>query len=120
MTSIIIFIGIGLLAGVLSGLFGIGGGIIIIPALIYFMGFSQLKAQGTSLAILLPPVGLLAFLEYYRKGNVDLKAGIIICITLLLGAMFGAKIAHYVSPYILKKGFAVLMILVALKMITDK
>ncbi|MFZ3130077.1 MAG: sulfite exporter TauE/SafE family protein, partial [Desulfosporosinus sp.] len=81
---------------------------------------TQLKAQGTSLAILLPPVGILAFLEYYKKGNVDIKAGIIICITLLLGAMFGGKIAQNISPYVLKKGFGILLILVAVKMLIEK
>lgn len=120
MTNIIIFLVIGLSAGLLSGFFGIGGGIIIIPALIYFCGFSQLKAQGTSLAVLLPPVGLLAFLEYYKKGNVDLKAGIVICITVFLGAMFGSKIAQLVPPTILRKSFAVFMLLISLKMFFSK
>jgi uncharacterized membrane protein YfcA len=120
MLNIIIFILIGCIAGVLSGLFGIGGGIIIIPALIYFVGFTQLKAQGTSLAVLLPPVGILAFLEYYKKGNVDIKAGIIICITLLLGAVLGAKIAQNISPYYLKKGFSILLMLASIKMLIDK
>lgn len=74
--NIMIFVVIGLLAGVLSGLFGIGGGIIIVPALIYLCGFTQLKAQGTSLAIMLPPVGIVAFIQYYKRGQVDLKGGI--------------------------------------------
>lgn len=120
MLNIIIFILIGFTAGILSGLFGIGGGIIIIPALTYIIGFTQLKAQGTSLAILLPPVGILAFLEYYKRGNVDIKAGVIISITLLLGAMFGGKIAQCIPPYYLKKGFAIFMILVSIKMLVDK
>lgn len=120
MPGFICFVGIGLLAGILSGFFGIGGGIIIVPALIYICGFNQLLAQGTSLAIMLPPVGLLAFLEYYKKGNVNLSAGIIICITLFLGALFGAKIAHLVSPLILKRAFAILLILVSLKMLFAK
>ena len=72
MLNIVIYLLIGILAGLLSGLFGIGGGIIIIPALVYIGGFSQLKAQGTSLAALLLPVGILAFIEYYKKGNVDM------------------------------------------------
>lgn len=120
MLNIILLILIGLLAGILSGLFGIGGGVIIIPALIYIAGFSQLKAQGTSLAVLLPPVGLLAFLEYYKKGYVDIKAGIILCIMVFLGAMLGAKIAQQVPANILKKGFAVFMIAVSLKMLFGK
>lgn len=115
----VLFILIGLSAGILSGLFGIGGGILIVPALIYICGFTQLKAQGTSLMILLPPVGLLAFLEYYKKGNVDIKAGIIICISLLIGASFGGKFAQYISTGVLKKGFAVFMLLVAIKMLLE-
>jgi uncharacterized protein len=71
-----LLIAIGMAAGVLSGLFGIGGGVIIVPALIYAAGFSQHKATGTSLAILLPPVGLAATLEYYRNGNVDIRAAV--------------------------------------------
>lgn len=116
----ILFIVIGLMAGILSGMFGIGGGIIIVPALMYFCGFEQLKAQGTSLAILLPPVGILAFIEYYKKGQVDVKAGILICIFLVVGAVFGAKIANNIPLYIIKKGFAVLMILISVKMFFSK
>lgn len=120
MLDIIIFLLIGVSAGILSGFFGIGGGIIIVPALMYICRFTQLKAQGTSLAVLLLPVGLLAFLEYYKRGNVDIKAGIIIGITVVFGAMIGGKIAHYISPYTLKKGFALFMLLVSLKMLLGK
>ncbi|MDP4152441.1 MAG: sulfite exporter TauE/SafE family protein [Bacillota bacterium] len=120
MTNALIFIAVGLLAGILSGFFGIGGGIIIVPALIYICGFSQLKAQGTSLAVLLPPVGILAFLEYYKKGNVDLKAAILICITVLIGAMLGGKIVQHIPDEILKKGFAVFMLLMSVKMLFGK
>ncbi len=118
--NVILFIIIGLAAGILSGIFGIGGGIIIVPALIYLCGFSQLKAQGTSLAILLPPVGILAFIEYYKKGQVNLQAGILICLFLVIGSVFGAKIANIIPLSILKKGFGVLMILISLKMIFSK
>jgi len=120
MTNILLFILIGLLAGILSGFFGIGGGVIIVPALIYICGYSQLKAQGTSLAVLLPPVGILAFIEYYKKGYVDLKGGIIIAFTLLIGALLGSKIAQIVPTDLLKKGFAVFMIGVSLKMLFSK
>lgn len=118
--DMILFIIIGLIAGILSGMFGIGGGIIIVPALVYFCGFSQLKAQGTSLAILLPPVGIAAFTYYYKRGQVDLKAGILICIFVVIGSLFGAKIANNIPISILKKSFGVLMILVSLKMIFSK
>ena len=120
MTNIILFIAIGLMAGILSGMFGIGGGIIIVPALMYLCGFSQLKAQGTSLAILLPPVGILAFISYYKRGQVNVQAGILICIFLVIGSVFGAKIANNIPLSILKKAFGVLMILISLKMIFSK
>lgn len=118
--NIIAFIAVGILAGILSGMFGIGGGIIIVPALVYLCGFSQLKAQGTSLAIMLPPVGIAAFIQYYKQGQVDVKAGILICIFLVLGSMFGAKIAHIIPISVLKKSFGVLMILISIKMIFSK
>jgi len=120
MINTILFIVIGIIAGILSGLFGIGGGVIIVPALIYLCGFNQLEAQGTSLAILLPPLGILAFMDYYKKGYVNLQAGILICIFLLIGSFFGAKIVHLIPLSIVKKGFGVLMILISLKMIFSK
>ena len=120
MIDIILFIGIGLIAGILSGMFGIGGGVVIVPALMYLCGFSQLKAQGTSLAILLPPAGILAFISYYKRGQVNLQAGILICIFLVVGSVFGAKIANNIPLSILKKSFGVFMILISLKMIFSK
>ncbi|WP_446898585.1 sulfite exporter TauE/SafE family protein [Clostridium sp. LBM24168] len=120
MVNVVLFIVIGSIAGILSGMFGIGGGVIIVPALIYLCGFGQLKAQGTSLAILLPPVGILAFMDYYKKGHVNLQAGILMCIFLIIGSIFGAKIAHIIPLAILKKSFGLLMILISLKMIFSK
>ncbi|MFT8315749.1 MAG: sulfite exporter TauE/SafE family protein [Clostridium sp.] len=120
MINTILFILIGGIAGILSGMFGIGGGVVIVPLLIYLCGFSQLKAQGTSLAILLPPVGILAFIDYYKEGHVNLQAGILMCIFLVIGSVFGAKIAHVIPLSILKKGFGILMILISLKMIFSK
>jgi uncharacterized membrane protein YfcA len=120
MLNIILFIIIGLIAGILSGFLGIGGGVIIVPALIYVCGFSQLKAQGTSLAILLPPVGILAFMEYYKKGNVDIKAGMIIAIALVLGSAVASKFVQDISPSLLRKGFAVFMIVISIKMFFSK
>src|SRR4249919_1511479 len=92
-----IYLVIGVLAGIISGMFGVGGGIIIVPALVYFAAFSQHKATGTSLAVLLPPIGLLATLEYYRHGNVDFRAAAIIAITMIAGAWIGAHFANKVS-----------------------
>jgi uncharacterized membrane protein YfcA len=118
--KLIIYSIVGITAGILSGLFGIGGGIVIVPALMYISGFSQLKAQGTSVAILLPPVGLLAFIEYYKKGNVDIKAALIICAFVLIGGMFGGKIVNYIPVSMLRKGFAVLMVIFAAKIFFQK
>lgn len=120
MTEIVSYLIIGLAAGILSGFFGIGGGLIVIPALIFWSGFSQLSAQGTSLAILLPPTGLLAFMNYYKAGNVNVKAAVIICIMVFLGALFGARFAHNVSPDILRKGFAILLLLSSVKLLFGK
>ena len=120
MTSTILFILIGIVAGILSGMFGIGGGIIIVPALVYLCGFSQLKAQGTSLAILLPPVGIFAFIEYYRKGQVDVKAGVLIVIFLVIGSVFGSKLAQNLPVEVMKKSFGILMLIISVKMIFSK
>jgi len=103
----LIFVGIGLFAGVVSGLFGVGGGLVIVPALIYIAGFSQHRATGTSLAVLLPPIGLIATIEYYRHGNVDFKAAMIIAGMLLVGAWIGAFFANKISGPHLRLSFGV-------------
>ena len=120
MTSTILVILIGIVAGILSGMFGIGGGIIIVPALVYLCGFSQLKAQGTSLAILLPPVGIFAFIEYYKKGQVNLQAGVLIVIFLVIGSVFGFKLAQNLPVEVMKKSFGILMLVISVKMIFSK
>lgn len=120
MVDSILFIVIGTVAGILSGLFGIGGGIIIVPALVYLCGFTQLKAQGTSLAILLPPVGILAFLNYYKRGQVNLKGGILICIFLVVGSVFGAKLSNIIPINVMKRLFGILMMLISVKLIFSK
>ena len=111
---------IGVSAGVLSGMVGIGGGIIIVPALVYFFGMDQKTAQGTSLAVLLPPTGLLAFIQYYRAGHVDLKIGVLMIVGMLFGGWLGGDIALALPQATLRKIFAVLMLLVAIKMWTQK
>ena len=120
MLNIIIYLIIGIITGIASGLFGIGGGVIIIPALIFSVRFSQLKAQGTSLIALLPPVGILAFLEYHKRGNTDLYAGIIICIAMLIGAKFGAQIANRTSLDIMKKTLGLFFAFVGIKIYLGK
>jgi uncharacterized protein len=94
MPSSLLFAIIGVLGGVASGLFGVGGGIVLVPALIYWAGFSQHQATGTSLAVLLPPIGLAATIEYYRHGNVDVRAAIILAVGMFAGAWIGAYFAN--------------------------
>lgn len=94
MHSWLLFVAIGLIGGVASGLFGIGGGIVIVPALIYWAGFTQHMATGTSLAVLLPPIGLAGTLEYYRRGNVDFRAALIVAASMFVGAWIGAYFAN--------------------------
>jgi len=115
--TVVIIIIIGIAAGVLSGLVGVGGGIIIVPALVYFIGFSQKTAQGTSLAMIMLPVGILGVLQYYKQGHVDVRVVGLLAVGFILGSFFGSKIALSISQESLKKAFAVLMILIAIKML---
>ena len=119
-TTILILIVIGLLAGILSGIVGIGGGLLMIPMMIFFLGLSQHTAQGTSLAVMLPPIGILAVMNYYKAGFVEWKFALIIAITFIIGGYFGAKFAVSVSPIVLKKIFGVVLLLAAIKMIFGK
>ncbi len=96
---------IGGLAGISSGLFGVGGGLIIVPALVYFAGFSQHRATGTSLAILLLPVGLGAVIEYHRNGNVDIRAAAFAAVALFFGAWLSGRFAQRINPATLKMAF---------------
>jgi uncharacterized membrane protein YfcA len=120
MKSLLGSLGLGMFAGVLSGLVGVGGGIIIVPALVYFFGMDEKTAQGTSLAVLLPPTGLLAFVQYYQAGHTDLKIGALIVVGLLMGGWFGGGFAQQLPEITLRKIFAVLLFLTALKMWTQK
>lgn len=110
---------IGLSAGILSGLFGIGGGVLIVPALMYGLGFSQKLATGTSLAILLPPVGIAAVMEYYRHGAVNIKAAMVIAIMVVLGSWLGSKFYVGMDPATMKLLFGVFLILLGGYMIYD-
>jgi len=105
------FAAVGLVAGILAGFVGVGGGLIIVPALVLLFGFDQIKAQGTSLAVLLPPIGLLGFLQYWKNPavQIDLWAAGIIALMLLLGAHFGGKWANVLDPVMVRKSFSVLM-----------
>lgn len=110
LSSTVLLVAIGFISGIASGLFGIGGGVLIIPALVYLVGFSQHMATGTSLAILLPPVGLAAVIEYYRHGNVDLKTAFIIAAALLVGGWFGAVLANRIAGPYLRLAFGVFVV----------
>ena len=114
---ILIIILIGIAAGMLSGLVGVGGGLIIVPALVYFIGMSQHSAQGTSLGLILLPVGIFAVMTYYKQGHVDVKIVGLLAIGFIAGSYFGSKISLSIPEETVKKIFAVLMILVAVKMI---
>ena len=113
---VLIFLGIGLFAGLLSGVFGIGGGVVIVPSLILLAGFVPIVATGTSLAALLLPVGALGAYEYFRKGHLNLQAALWISLGLFLGVWFGARLAQHLSPVQLKRSFAVFLVIVAGKM----
>ena len=116
-TTIVLLIIIGLLAGFLSGLVGIGGGVLIVPALVLFLGFSQKLAQGTSLGILLLPVGLLAVIQYYKQGYVNVNYVAIISVTFVVGSILGSKLALSLSEDKMKKLFALILMLIAIKML---
>lgn len=120
MTTIVILLCIGLSAGILSGMVGIGGGVIMVPALVYFMQISQHQAQGTSLAVLMMPVGILAVYNYYNKGFVDIKYALIIASTFVIGGYIGSKIAIVIDQNMLKKVFGIGMLILSLKMIIGK
>ncbi|HEY8165316.1 MAG TPA: sulfite exporter TauE/SafE family protein [Gemmatimonadaceae bacterium] len=112
----LLFIAVGLGAGVLSGLFGIGGGVIIVPALILIARLTPIAATGTSLGALLLPVGALGAWEYYRHGNLNVRAALWIAIGLFVGAWIGARLAQHLSPVQLRRMFAVFLALVSIKM----
>ena len=104
---------VGVVVGVISGIVGIGGGILFIPALVWLFGMSQHKAQGTSLGALLAPIGILAFLEYYRNGNADLKIAILLAVGFVAGGYFGALAAQHIPELWLRRAFALTLVAVA-------
>jgi len=108
---------VGFFAGVLSGLVGVGGGVIIVPCLVFFLGFSQQAAQGTSLGLLLLPVGIFAVINYYNKGFIDIKVVAIMSIAFIAGGWLGSKLALQLSQEALRKIFAVVLIYTAFRML---
>jgi uncharacterized protein len=120
MYSILLYLSLGLFAGGHSGLIGIGGGIIIVPALVFLFGMTQHQAQGTTLALLVPPFGILAAYTYYQQGFVDLRAAGIICAGFIIGSLFGAKLATTLSDANLQRIFGIALLLISIKMISSK
>ena len=112
----LIFVAIGLGTGIMAGIFGIGGGIIIVPALILLAKFPPQNATGTSLAVFLLPVGLLGAYAYYKEGHVRVAPALLIALGVFLGGYFGARISLQMSPQMLKRSFAVLLVAVATRM----
>jgi uncharacterized membrane protein YfcA len=118
--TIVVLALIGIVAGVLSGFIGIGGGVIIVPSLIYFLSLSQHEAQGTSIALMLPPIGILAAMNYYKAGELNVKYALIVASTFIIGGFIGSKISLQLPPEIVKRVFGIIMLFVALKMIISK
>jgi uncharacterized protein len=118
--TIVILILLGLFAGFAGGLIGVGGGVIVIPALVLMMGMSQTMAQGTNLAVMIPPIGLLAAINYYKSGMINIKYAIIIAIFSFIGGYFGSKLAVNIDQTLLKRIFGIFMLFVAYKMLIGK
>lgn len=120
MIKIFQYLALGLLAGSLSGTIGIGGGIILVPALVLIFEFSQHQAQGTTLALMIPPIGIFAAYTYFKAGHVDIKAAAIICVGFVVGGLIGAKLAVNLPKDILQKVFGVVLLTIGIYMIFRK
>jgi hypothetical protein len=118
--NMFLYLAVGLAAGTLSGILGIGGGIVIVPALVLLFGLSQHQAQGTTLAMMVPPIGLLAAWTYYKHGFVDLKIAGLMCLGFFFGGLLGAKFATEISQGVLTKTFGTVLILIGIKMVFFK
>ena len=117
MNSVLLLLVLGLSAGSISGLIGIGGGVLVTPALVFLLGFEQQQAQGTTLAMLVPPIGILGAFTYYQKGFVDVRAAGLICIGFVLGGLLGAKLAVVLPAVLLKRAFGLAVLGVSVRML---
>ena len=115
--QLLILVLIGVISGIASGLFGIGGGILVVPGLIYLAGLSQHRATGTSLAVLLPPIGLAATIEYYRYGNVDIRAALVIAAMMFAGGWVGAVWANRLSGPYLRLAFGLFVVALGISLV---
>lgn len=118
--TIFILLSIGLLAGLASGFLGVGGGIIVIPMLVGLLGYSQKTAQGTSLALLLPPIGLLAVMNYYKAASINIKAALIMCVTFVIGSYLSSKYAVSLPEVTIKRIFAIFLMAYSVKLFFGK
>jgi len=116
----LLYIMLGIIAGIFSGIFGIGGGTVLIPALVFLFGLTQHQAQGTTLAIMIPPIGLLAALRYYYSGNVKLNIAAFICLGFFFGGLLGAHLIQNVPDLALKRLFGVFLAIISVRMILGK
>jgi len=116
----IVYIVLGLVGGIFGGMFGLGGGLIMIPGLVFLAGLTQHEAQGTNLAAMLPPIGLLAALRYYYSGNVKLNIVGFLCLGFFVGGFIGAHLAQGLPEIALKRMFGVMLLAVSIKMILGK
>ncbi len=117
--NIFIIVLIGLAGGIASGLLGIGGAVVMIPALVFIAGYNQITAQGTTLLAMIPPIGIFAAFEYYKAGHAEIKTAAIIAAGFIIGAWFGSKLALNINPQILKKIFGFLLLYISIKMIIN-
>ena len=120
MSSIILILAIGVVAGVFSDFIGIGGGLIIVPCLVYFFSMSQHAAQGTSLAMMLPPIGILAVYNYYKDGHVDFRVAGILCLSFIIGSYFGSRLSISLPAESVRRVFGAVIIILGIKMILGK
>jgi len=117
---LLLLLAIGIVTGIMAGILGIGGALIMVPALVFIMGFSQYMAQGTSLAVMLPPIGIIAAYNYWKAGQVNLKFAIILAVAFIIGSYFGSKLALTLPQPVLKKIFGILLLVVAARMLLSK
>jgi uncharacterized membrane protein YfcA len=120
MIEILSYLILGLIAGMASGLMGIGGGLIVVPVLVFFFHMNQHTAQGTTLAMMVPPIGILAAWEYYKNGNCNLKAAGILCVAFVIGGLLGGRWANQIPAVTLQRTFGVIFFIASLKMIFGK
>ncbi len=120
MINILQYLLMGLVVGVLSGIVGLGGGVFIVPALVFLFGFSQHQAQGTTLAMLVPPIGILAAWTYYKQGYVDVKVAALLALGFFFGSLFGSRIATSLPSLTLSRVFGIVLLLISIKMILGK